>query len=282
MIKISPFIVPAVIISYFTGFINEYIIMFLVLLLHEAGHLLSIRRHSVEIESITVQPFGISISIPDEFFENPYDEIPVAIAGPVMSILTGALVLLAEKLIFPGNKYALFFAVSSIFLGSFNLLPAYPADGGRVLKAYLSLKHGYIKSYNAVMRLTGYISLFLIASGILVFIKTNFNFTFCLTGCFLMYGILTQKNHSSKYLKKELESYRKKSLGKKLPVRRIAIDGKINAIGLLNDLSPGCYCIFEIIEGFRKKREITEGELLDAMLKKGTNISAKDIYNSTN
>lgn len=281
MIGINPFIIPAIIISYITGFISEYVIMFLVLFLHESGHLLAIKKRDIEISSIIIHPFGISITLDDDFFDNPYDEIPVALAGPVMSILSGFGVFLAGDLIFPGNKYAAFFSYSSIFLGIFNLIPAYPADGGRILKAYLSVKYGYIKSYNSVMHLTGLISLFLIFTGIYIFIKTNFNFTFCLTGCFLMYGILTEKKHTSKYLKKELEGYKKKSLGKKFPVRRIAIDEKTSAVSLLENLSPGCYCIFEIIEGFRKKKELTEGELMDAMMKNGANISAKDIYKST-
>lgn len=281
MIKLSPFTLPALAVSYFAGFIHEYLLMFFVLFFHEAGHLLAIKKRAVEIESLTILPFGISITVKDDFFRSPTDEIPIAAAGPVMSILTGIAAYFICDVLIPGSRYAIYFSASSIYLGLFNLIPAYPADGGRILAACLSFANGYIKSYNTVMKLTKYISAILIASGIYILVKTHFNFTFCLTGCFLYYGILTEKNHTAKYLKRELYEYKTKSLGKRLPVRRIAADKNIKAIKLVDDLSSGSYCIFEIIEGFRKKKEITEGELLDAMLKKGTNICIKDIYNST-
>lgn len=275
--KISLFIIPTALITAAFGFFDEYIIMFSALIFHEAGHLLAVKKSYVEISYIKIEPFGMRIALKDEIIKNPADEIKIAVQGPLLSLLLSAICFFVFKL--SNSVYIQYFGLCNLYLGLFNLLPAYPADGGRILRAFLSINNGYIKSYNAVRKITAYISVFMVISGIIILIKTRFNFSLCLTGAFLYYGILTDKNHSSYFLNKELSQYKTKTEKiEGIPVARIAVNGEYPVRNILNELSFKRYLIAEVVEGYKKSCEFTEGELMEEMLKKGSGIKIKDIY----
>ena len=156
--SINLLIIPVILISSYFGYLDEYILMFLALVLHEAAHLFQIKKNYIEISKLKIEPFGIRITLKDEIIKNPKDEIKLAVAGPLFSIISG-IIFLFVYLYIKNSEYIYFFASANIYLGIFNLLPAFPADGGRILKAILSMKTGYIKSYNFVRKLTLIISL---------------------------------------------------------------------------------------------------------------------------
>lgn len=274
--KINLFLFPVLLISAFFGFFDEYILMFLALLLHEAAHLLAVRTYETEISSLTIEPFGMKITLKDEIVKNPSEEIRIAAAGPLFSLICGGAVFLFSK-ISHINLY--YFSYCNLSLGVFNLLPVFPADGGRILRAYLSLKTGYIKSYNAVRKLTFFISCILILSGIYVILITRFNFSFCLTGAFLYYGMLAEKNHTALYLNRELNRFKTKSSDfDRMDILRIAVNKNYSVRKILGELTLKRYCIAEVFEGNKKICEFTEGELMEAMIEKGSDIKIKDIY----
>ncbi|SDX79882.1 CBS domain-containing protein [Halopenitus persicus] len=125
--------------------------LFVGVLLHEFGHSLVAMRYGYEIDSITLWLLGGLASF-TEFPEDWRHEFWIAIAGPVVSIMVGvgcyALLLLTSgipsgSLGFPGGIDAVRFvfgylAVLNVVLAVFNMLPAFPMDGGRVLRALLA------------------------------------------------------------------------------------------------------------------------------------------------
>ncbi|HXD85930.1 MAG TPA: site-2 protease family protein [Urbifossiella sp.] len=124
--------------------------IFVCVALHEAGHALAARHYGIATRDITLYPMGGIASL-ERMPERPGREIAIALAGPVVNfaiafgILGGALLgnylvplswvsehaTLAEA--FLGRLL-----IANAFLGLFNLLPAFPMDGGRVLRAVLS------------------------------------------------------------------------------------------------------------------------------------------------
>lgn len=112
------------------------------LLVHEMAHALVARRHGLYVWSVTVWMLGGVTEVDDE----PRDaraDFQVAIAGPVTSLTAAvALVLLAAQGILLGlpvvlTSAVLWVAVVNVLVALFNLLPAEPLDGGRVLRAVL-------------------------------------------------------------------------------------------------------------------------------------------------
>ncbi|MFP3895421.1 MAG: site-2 protease family protein [Anaerolineales bacterium] len=109
-------------------------------LLHELGHSLVSRAQGVPVDNITLFIFGGAAQISDEP-RTSFDEFVMAIAGPLVSLLLSgffALIYLSW-----GNKeqpvaaLALFLGGINLSLGVFNLIPGFPLDGGRVLRALL-------------------------------------------------------------------------------------------------------------------------------------------------
>jgi Zn-dependent protease len=128
-------------------------LVFCSVLLHEFGHVGAARKYGIRTPDITLLPIGGMARL-ERIPEEPKQEIFVALAGPAVSALLGFCLWSAEG--FPalhlegtleegGQMFATLAAVNFGLL-TFNLLPAFPMDGGRVLRACLSLRLPYIRA----------------------------------------------------------------------------------------------------------------------------------------
>lgn len=117
------------------------------LLAHEVGHSLVARRHGVQVERITLWLFG-GVAVLRSEATSPRAELRIALAGPAVSIAVAlvagavALGLDALDLFDLVGGAAAWLAFINVFLALFNLVPAAPLDGGRVLRAVLWRRHG--------------------------------------------------------------------------------------------------------------------------------------------
>ncbi|WP_101295197.1 M50 family metallopeptidase [Halegenticoccus soli] len=115
--------------------------LFLCVLLHEFGHSLVAMRYGYEIDSITLWLFG-GVARFTEMPEDWKQEFAIAVAGPIVSVLLGV-VSYVGFLALPGSQAAAKFvlgylALTNVVLAAFNMLPGFPMDGGRVLRALLA------------------------------------------------------------------------------------------------------------------------------------------------
>jgi Zn-dependent protease/CBS domain-containing protein len=117
------------------------------LLVHELSHAALARRAGVDVESITLWLFGGVARLRGEA-ASPRQEAGIAVAGPVASLALGVGVLVAAALLPAGGLAGAigagvaWLAAMNLMLGVFNLLPALPLDGGRLLRAYLWQRRG--------------------------------------------------------------------------------------------------------------------------------------------
>jgi Zn-dependent protease len=140
--------------------------------LHELGHAWAAMRYGLRVESITLWILGGLASLesmPKEWNR----ELVIALAGPAVSVLTG-LACYAALLALPASAQVTLFvvgwlAVTNLFLAVFNMLPAFPMDGGRVLRALLARKRPYATATRIAARIgTGFAVLFAVV-GVLSF-----------------------------------------------------------------------------------------------------------------
>ena len=108
------------------------------ILLHELGHSWAARREGIEVDSITLWLFG-GVSNFKGRFTSPGAEFRIALSGPLVSIVLGAIFVLLAVAHLPSavDGVAAWLGYINLILAVFNLIPALPLDGGRVLTSAL-------------------------------------------------------------------------------------------------------------------------------------------------
>lgn len=126
--------------------------IFITVLLHELGHALAAKNYNIKTKDIILLPIG-GLARLERLPEKPSEELIVAFAGPLVNItlafITGIFITIpdtSEQLMAElsngvnANNFFLNFFLVNFWLALFNLIPAFPMDGGRILRALLSFK----------------------------------------------------------------------------------------------------------------------------------------------
>lgn len=116
------------------------VMLFAIVVLHELGHALAARHYGIPTQAITLYPIGGVARMQGGRF-TPHQEMVVAAAGPAVNFALAGVTLL-----FPPTPLLSLFLAYNLGLGLFNLLPAFPMDGGRILRAFLSRRYGHAKA----------------------------------------------------------------------------------------------------------------------------------------
>ena len=160
--------------------------IFVTVFLHELGHALAAKRYNIKTKDITLLPIG-GLARLESIPENPKEELVVAIAGPAvniaLAIITGLFITIPEikdlSVELSGgvnaSNFFLNFFIVNVWLAVFNLIPAFPMDGGRVLRALLAMKFERHIATNIAARIgqvlaVGFVFLGFFSNPFLVFI----------------------------------------------------------------------------------------------------------------
>lgn len=125
------------------GNIGFLLALFLCVLLHEFGHALAARRYGIPTKDITLWPIG-GVARLERMPTDPKQELIVALAGPAVNVVI-AIALLPIIAVSDAAFFERLFS-ANLFLVAFNLIPAFPMDGGRVLRAGLAMKMDYARA----------------------------------------------------------------------------------------------------------------------------------------
>jgi Zn-dependent protease len=151
------------------------IFLFTSVLLHELAHSYFAKRYGVNIDSITLLLFGgvASMEIP----KKPGQEAKMAFAGPLTSLIIGSVCLFTYSyIIFPNpvlsqnSVYLIIWTLGSmnLVLGIFNLLPAFPMDGGRMLRSLFAMKMSYVKATHNAASIGKFVAILMAIYGIYI------------------------------------------------------------------------------------------------------------------
>lgn len=138
------------------------IAIFACVVAHEFGHALTARRYGIKTPDITLLPIG-GLARLERMPERPSQEIVVALAGPAVNLVIAVILIFfmqgrfdveaLQRLDNPALSFLVRLASINVFLALFNLIPAFPMDGGRVLRAVLAIWYPRTQATNIAARI---------------------------------------------------------------------------------------------------------------------------------
>ena len=147
------------------------LLLFACVLAHEFGHIFAARRYGIRTPDVTLWPIGGVASL-ERIPDKPSEELVVALAGPAVNVVIALVLVLflgislegaaATELENPHSGMLARLAAANIFLVVFNLIPAFPMDGGRVLRALIAMRRGHAEATRIAGRI-GQVAAFVFA-----------------------------------------------------------------------------------------------------------------------
>lgn len=243
-LHIHPLFPSLLLFCLFTGRFTV-LISVLALLWHEAGHLLLLILFGKMPRQISLTPFG-------GMMEMPKENVPsvqlffIALAGPLFSALGCLFCLLGYRDAFLPESFCLPFFRANLLLMLFNLLPALPLDGGRMLQALLSAflpRHAVEKALLSVANMA---ALFLIFLSLKSAWQGQYQFAPAYAGAYLMYAAGMEGRKSPLRYYSSLVGRRS---GKQLsyPVQQLAVPEDTPLYSLPGRMKENCYHLLHVI-----------------------------------
>lgn len=138
------------------------LVLFACVVMHEFGHIFAARRYGIRTPDVTLLPIG-GVASMERMPEKPLQEVFVALAGPAVNAVIAVVLFALLGLRFDFSQMSVLEIVQSSFwaqvafanviLFVFNLIPAFPMDGGRVLRALLAMRLGYAQATQVAARI---------------------------------------------------------------------------------------------------------------------------------
>lgn len=174
------------------GFIFYVLLLFLCVVLHEYGHALTARKYGVITRDILLSPIG-GVARLESMPDKPKHEFFIAIAGPIVNVIIasilGLILYFTTGRVWPdvndfrfddAAEFIRYIAWMNLALFIFNLIPAFPMDGGRILRSLLAAKLGKVRATMIAMRIGR-----VLAIGFVIFGIFNQQLILALIGLFI-------------------------------------------------------------------------------------------------
>lgn len=264
-------------IAWFFDSLKVILIAYLSVFLHELAHYIAAKKLKIEISSMVIMPFGITIRIKNIFIKKPVYEILISVAGPLFS---GIIAILAcfININFKAIDIS-FFIYANLAICIVNLLPVLPLDGGRILRATLTNQIGFLRAAKTSIRISRVIIVILALVAIFVLFVSKLNMSVVLIVSFLTFNMTLEHKYNTLIIMRQLANSPQKLKNEGImPLRHLIALKSVKAKDLTANLSYNHFYIIEVVdEGVHCIGRITESELIEGMVKLGSNADLSQI-----
>ena len=244
--------------------------VFCCVLLHELGHCLQAQRYGVKVEDITLLPIG-GVAHMHEIPEKPSEEVRITLAGLVVSFgIAGFLLLLliatgrigeVGSFSFSGRHFLANLFLVNVIIGLFNIIPAFPMDGGRVFRALLAMKIDYVHATHIAVTVGQGVAILFAVLGFF------FNWLLMLIALFIFMGAGSEE-----------QMVRMRALLREIPASRAmtldfhTLTPEAPMSSVLEYMSHGYQSDFPVVEGDRILGVLTKAKALSAIHEAGLDV----------
>ncbi|OEH84240.1 hypothetical protein BHU72_12615 [Desulfuribacillus stibiiarsenatis] len=255
----------------YTGQLFEALLFFVIVVIHELGHVFVAKSFGWRVTEIEFLPFGGVAKVDWSFKGWPKEEKLVAIAGPINNLIMIAICLGLYQAGIVERELTLFFVKANLLIAGFNLLPALPLDGGRIFRAMLSQEHGWLEGTKIAYRYSFGIGGMLIAIGVIMLMFGYLNITFLVLGTFLLiatYIDRKQSKYQQMYLFLHKNYNQQEKVNSSTAIKHISVPKEERISKVLKVFSPGITTIVWVMDNNKIIGTLTDFEILEKVFDK--------------
>ena len=186
--KIHPLNYLLMIIVALAGLYKEFLIIFFIIIIHELGHFSAALIYNWKVKSINIYPFGGCINFSESPNKPLYQELVIMLAGPFAQMLLFFLIYFFMRMGIVSFKLYFLFKNYHYSILFFNLLPALPLDGGRLLNILMC----YLRPYKKSLKYSIYFSYFIF---LILIVVNHHNFNMLLLVIFLTSKVIIENRN---------------------------------------------------------------------------------------
>lgn len=276
-IKINIFMLVMFIFYSLCGYFFETSIMVLSILIHEIFHSIAARKYGIKISEVEIFPFGGIAKFENIRTITPKEEIIICAIGPLSNLII--IILFLSLRVFYFDSYLIDYIIKVnkvIFI--INVLPIFPLDGGKIVRAILSLFIGYKASTIRLVYITYFLCTFIILYDILNGITVNITYL----GAIAVFSIVAAKKEREMaafaFIRSITEKTNELSRKKKMKVHILVCIKTINIKETIECFLPNKYHIFIIIDSNGETiGTITEGQLIEGIYRYGFDVTLEEL-----
>lgn len=278
-VRIDPLLIALAAPAFVLGLLGMLLASFVTVLLHELFHVAAAALFGIKIREIQLMPFGGVAKTETGEIEGSLKEFFIALAGPAGNfLLVGLLTFIANSNIELAEHLKVWI-MANLAIGIFNLLPCYPLDGGRMLRALLTPVVGLKRATNFCTTAGILIGFAITAFSVISALLGNMlNLSLIAVGIFIIFAAYKER-------KAALFTSMKNAAGKRERIKRSPISEKRIAAGkdtmvheVIKQFSGSNYHTVTVLdENMDVIGSIGENELIKALLKQGGRIRLGDL-----
>ncbi|WP_052447290.1 site-2 protease family protein [Clostridium polynesiense] len=251
---------------------TQFAVAFFWVMFHELIHCAVSYKLNVKKEKIGVHALGAYLKQKDLDYISPNQDILISLSGPMANMAASAFFYLLSFR-FSGSFITLSYE-SNLALMMFNLLPAFPLDGARILRAYLSKKRLYKQAYKFTVYCSFVVS-FLLSTGFIFLLFFNkINITLGLSSVFILMFTLKEKKRMMYIIMGDIVKKRNRFLKQKfLENKSISVHYELSLVNVIGLIDKNKYNHFTVLND--------EMQVLGVLYEEDIILGAKDFGNIT-
>ena len=247
------------------GFLREFIFLLAAVTLHETAHVIVGLIFHVRVTEVIITPLGEAAVLKGLDRKNPWVRAAVILAGPAMNLIigfAGLWLFSISDITMPEKGFGLgYFFSANIVLGLFNLLPAFPLDGGRLCQLFLGNTIGVTCANRLLCHISRIFAVLMIIAGIIQFTLFSYNMSLYLVGVYII------KNLRREQLKLSFDFFcyfspSRRAGHRAMPIKFYAVAPSARTEDLINCLRWDVFSVFNIYSENCVGNSFSEKDLL--------------------